>query len=132
MQVILPHDVIRYIVEYIDDIETRVHFGVTLPLPIYRYTHLNCLYKQTPVLMQPGYIRHFLPNKFDSDEREERRIDDDSMEIGIQTMDDCVYYIYNWYIFKKSDDPVTIQQGVVDINLEVYCWHYKEYEFWRY
>ena len=25
-----------------------------------------------------------------------------------------------------------IKVNVVDINLEVYCWHYKEYEFWRY
>ena len=132
MQVILPYEVIRYIIQYIDNIETRIHFGITLPLSIQRYNHLIHLFQQKPAFIQPGYMRHFLPNKFDSDERQARRIDDDSMEIGIQTMDDCVYYIYNWYIFKKSEDPVTVQSGVVDFNLEVYCWHYKEYEFWRY
>lgn len=132
MKIILPYEVIRYIVEYIDDIETRVHFGITLPLPIYRYTHLNRLYTQMPVLMQPGYIRHFLPNRVNSTERELRRIDDDSMEIGVQIMDDCVYYIFNRYIFRKSDDPFTVQQGGVSIDLDVYCWHYNECEFWRY
>jgi hypothetical protein len=132
MQIILPYEVIRYIIQYIDNIETRIHFGVTLPLSIQRYNHLIRLFQQKPVLMQEGYMRHFIPNKFNSIERQQQRIDDDSMEIGIQMMDDCVYYIYNLYIFKKSDDPVTVQQGVVDINLEVYCWHYKEYECWRY
>ena len=132
MQVILPHDVIRYIIQYIDNIETRIHFGITLPLSIQRYNHLIRLFQQKPVFIQPGYMRHFLPNKFNSTERQRERIDDDSMEIGIQMMDDCVYTIYNLYIFKKSEDPVTVQSGVVDINLEVYCWHYKEYECWRY
>ena len=132
MKIILPYEVIRYIIQYIDNIETRMNFGITLPLSIQRYNHLIRLFQQTPKMIQPGYIRHFLPNKFNSIEREQQRIDDDSMEIGVQMMDDCVYYIFNLYIFKKSDDPVTMQQGLIDINLEVYCWHYKEYEFWRY
>jgi len=109
-----------------------MNFGITLPLSIQRYNHLIRLFQQTPKMIQPGYIRHFLPNKFNSIEREQQRIDDDSMEIGVQMMDNCVYYIFNLYIFKKSDDPDTVQQWLIDINLEVYSWHYKEYEFWRY
>lgn len=132
MKIILPYEVIRYIIQYIDNIETRMNFGITLPLSIQRYNHLIRLFQQTPKMIQPGYIRHYLPNKVNSTERELRRIDDDSMEIGVQIMDDCVYYIFNRYIFRKSDDPFTIQQGGVSIDLDVYCWHYKEYEFWRY
>ena len=68
MHVILPHDVIRYIIQYIDNIETRIHFGITLPLSIQRYNHLIRLFQQKPVFIQPGYMRHFLPNKFNSTE----------------------------------------------------------------
>lgn len=132
MKIILPYEIIRYIVQYIDNIEIRISYGVTLPLSIHRYNHLIRLFQHKPLLIQPGYVRHYLPNKLNSVERQQQRIDDDSMEIGIQMIDDYVYYVYNLYIFKKSEDPVTVQSGIVDINLEVYCWHYKEYEFWRY
>ncbi len=61
MKIILPYEVIRYIIQYIDNIETRIHFGVTLPLSIQRYNHLIRLFQQKPVLMQQGYMRHFIP-----------------------------------------------------------------------
>ena len=128
----LPYEIILEIISFVDDVNVRKDFNIILPLKKDRYYKLNNLFRFKPTVIQDTYIRHFIPNKFESKERVNEHIDDDSMEIGMEISKDSVYYSYNLYIFKKSDNSLNVDHSIVSINVDLFCWHYKHFDYHRY
>jgi len=85
-----------------------------------------------PDISPDGTRRCILPNRLKSYERTENNIDDDTLDVRIQILDDSVEYHYKYYIFGKSPENMHNQQGQMNMVLEVYCWCYSEFIYIRY
>jgi len=128
----LPYEIVRHIFQYVDDIELRMEHNIILPLPSYQITRLSNLYRHPLMIMENGLLIRNLPNMMDSYERIQNNIDDDCIQIGIDIMDDFVYYIYRIYIFKQSDSPLHQPLYGSCVKLDVFCWHQIEFDYIMY
>jgi hypothetical protein len=133
----LPIEIIRYIFEYIDDIDIRRAFGLYGRINMSEYQlPIGCtkVHQNTP----EKYFFH-IPNLHAFEKRAEKRVIDDFVEVRISTVDELfppfpttiLYYVAVYRFKPKSMKKNKYDLELFSSNIADYYWDFRIYSYIR-
>lgn len=134
---ILPIDVVKYIIEFIEDIDTRRAFRIYKPISPSRYAlpigctriHIN----------EPNKFCCHIPNLYEFEEREQKKVIGDFIEVRIAdgeptsetTETPLVYYIATYRFKPKALKKNTNSLELFFSKITEYYWDFRVYSYCR-
>jgi len=133
----LPIEILRYILEYVDDIDIRRAFGLYRRIPMSDYPlRIGCtkIHQNTP-------NKYFfnIPNLYSPEERKNKEVIDDFVEVRISTADSpeepslskILYYITVYRFKPKSLKKNKDELELFSSKIKDYYWEFRIHSYVR-
>jgi len=132
----IPEELIRYIIEYIDDIDIRREFNVYNRIDMSKYRlPIGCTFIHVNA---PTKYYYNIPNLYDFEERKEKKVVNDFIEVRIMKdadiIDESNTILYYIAIYRLK--PKTLKKNQMELELfyskiNEYYWDYRIFSYCR-
>ena len=124
----IPYDIIREIIGYIDNIDTRLSFGVINKLNIKKYDNIaNCIYRKEKNYLD-GTTEYNLANICNIFNRHNYTWND-HLFMEIYPQENMVYYCFTMFRLKEINTDYTHRSFLNTGGLDDYFWQMIYYEY---